>query len=396
MTGNAGGILAVSPDGSSVYTAGSANGRIELVAHDAHTGSQEWITDVADGGADDVEVSPDGSKVFLAGSVLVDALTENFVTAAIDARTGAVLWGHRYSPGNGQSAAALGIATDGASVYVAGSFEGISGGLNDHWDFGTVAYDGQTGALLWTARFNGPDDSNDIPYAGVAINPDRTLLYVAGMSGPDSGGDYGTVAYATSDGSQVWVDTQDAGSGDQAHAMAVSPDGRFLYVTGYNFQASTETFAYDAYTGKLFATAISPTGGLDVLLAPDASRVYVAGGTVASYDSKLGGPLWTASIPHFGAISLTVSPDGTRVYATGTVDNRFMCQEFSSWDYATLAFDASTGTILWRAHYVGLDRASNDTATDVLTSPDGSSLFVSGNSDTCSSNGTVATLSYAA
>jgi len=48
-------------------------------------------------------------------------------------------------------------------------------------------------------------------------------------------------------------------------------------------------------------------------------------------------------------------------------------------DYATVAYDAATGTTLWVKRYDG-PANSDDHATSVAASPDGSKVFVTGDS----------------
>src|SRR5207244_463787 len=77
--------------------------------------------------------------------------------------------------------------------------------------------------------------------------------------------------------------------------------------------------------------------------------------------------------------SLAVSPDGTRVFVTGSSagstssdDNGFY---FS--DYATVAYDATTGDRLWRRRYNG-PADYGDSAQSIGVSPDATKVFVTG------------------
>src|SRR5207302_2752496 len=72
------------------------------------------------------------------------------------------------------------------------------------------------------------------------------------------------------------------------------------------------------------------------------------------------------------AASLGVSPDGTRVFVTGTSFG-----SGSDYDYATVAYDASTGSKLWVARYDGPGNGE-DEAAPVGVGPDGASVFVTG------------------
>jgi hypothetical protein len=74
------------------------------------------------------------------------------------------------------------------------------------------------------------------------------------------------------------------------------------------------------------------------------------------------------------AFSLGVSPDGTEVFVTGNSDG-----VGSGFDYATIAYDASSGARLWVARYNG-PGDSNDYATALRVSPNGTEVFVTGRS----------------
>ena len=70
--------------------------------------------------------------------------------------------------------------------------------------------------------------------------------------------------------------------------------------------------------------------------------------------------------------ALGVSPDGSKLFVTGT-----SAGSGSDFDYATVAYDAPTGTQLWVRRYNGPANA-DDGAKAVGVSPDGSRVFVTG------------------
>jgi hypothetical protein len=72
---------------------------------------------------------------------------------------------------------------------------GVVTTLAHSFDDGTVAYDALTGATAWTRRYNGPADSDDAGNA-IAVSPDGSLVYVTGNStGTTTGADFATIAY---------------------------------------------------------------------------------------------------------------------------------------------------------------------------------------------------------
>jgi WD40 repeat protein len=158
-------------------------------------------------------------------------------------------------------------------------------------DMATVAYEADTGAQAWVRRYAGGGNRYDRGNA-LAVSIDGSLLFVAGFSERDpSHDDYVTVAYDTLTGERSWVRRYDgpAGNEDMANAVAVSPDGSTVYVTGSSMgTARTDdyaTIAYDGVTGskRWIRRYDGPARGSDsgnaVAVAPDGSRVYVTGGS---------------------------------------------------------------------------------------------------------------------
>jgi WD40 repeat protein len=279
---------------------GSGSGNdYATVAYDAATGAQLWVQRYdgpasGNDGATALAVSPDGSKLLVTGNSPGLGSDYDYATVAYDAATGAQLWVQRYDgPASGvDSAFALGVSPDGASVFVTGSSPGVGSGN----DYATVAYDAATGAQLWVQRYNGPSSGSDNAFA-LGVSRDGSKLFVTGARGRgSSSSDYATVAYDASTGAQVWVQRYDGpGNGiDTAVALAVSPDGAKLFVTGYSSGSGSgydyATIAYDAATGaRLWVKRYDgPVSGDDVAVAtvgsPDASRLFVTG-----YSPGLGG-----------------------------------------------------------------------------------------------------------
>ena len=210
------------------------------------------------------------------------------------------------------------------------------------------------GAQLWLARYDGPGHSSDDAHS-VALSPDGTKIYVTGTSKGvfPTGQDYATVAYDAATGVQLWAARYDFRAGccdvDRAAALVVSRDGTRVYVTGQSGNAPViTTVAYDAGTG---------------------AQLWVARSTVAGSASAIG-----------------VSGDGTRVYVTGT--------RSSPVDYATLAYDAVTGAQVWSASYNGA-ASRDDRASGLGVSLDGTRVYVTGTSQESSSPRVIAATTIA-
>lgn len=140
-----------------------------------------------------IVVSPDGSTVFVTRSSIGNGTGYDCATIAYNAATGTSVWSHRYNgPGNSDDlAAALAVSPDGSAVYVTGE----SVVLRTGYDYATLGYNATTGATLWLARYNGSGQNNDTASA-IAVSPDGSTVFVTGTStGATSGLDYATIAY---------------------------------------------------------------------------------------------------------------------------------------------------------------------------------------------------------
>src|SRR5690348_5223162 len=115
----------------------------------------------------------------------------DYATVAYNASTGAQRWVKRYNGGVGDDYAHS-VAVSGSTVYVTG----YSRGTNDAFDYATVAYGAATGAQQWMKRYNGAA-SGGRGANSVAVSPDGKAVFVTGSSsgGSATGYDYATVAY---------------------------------------------------------------------------------------------------------------------------------------------------------------------------------------------------------
>jgi WD40 repeat protein len=361
--------VAVSPGGRTVFVTGTSTGAYATVAYNAATGARLWASRYkgpGSGTATSVVVSPDGGKVFVTGTSEGTTSGDDYATIAYDAATGAQLWARRYNgPGNGlDRAASMAVAPTGVAVFVTGS----SIGATSRGDYATIAYDAATGAQLWARRYNGPANRDDAA-ASVAASPTGGTVFVTGASeGTTSGADYATIAYSATTGAQLWASRHDGPSHsfDAASAVAVSPTGRMVFVTG---------------------TVTAASGG-----APPASDY----GTVA-YSAATGAQLWASRYngsrqlitPEDRAFAVAVSPAGGKVFVTG----ESLGGSVTGYDYATVAYRAGTGARLWVSRYNGPENGP-DRARALAVSPGGQQLFVTGASGGTAPYADYATVAY--
>jgi len=337
--------MAVSPDGSRVFVTGESRGSrrtgaAQTVAYSAATGRLLWASRYRGAGNGSapaaVAVSPGGRKVFVTGVASGWGTGPDYATVAYNAATGRQLWArHYHGPGIGtgndaDSASAMAVSPGGAMVFVTGTSTGRRTGQSD---YATVAYTAATGRRLWVRRYNGPANGLDGATA-VAVSPAGATVFVTGTSDGRTPGQYATIAYGAATGRQLWVSRYNGpGNGfDGASAAAVSPGGATVFVTGYSGGRSTNDYA-----------------------------------TVA-YRAGTGTQLWVSRYHGYEAESAAVSPDRATVYVTG--------YNGLGGDYATVAYRAATGRQLWVSRYHG--PANNGGACCVAVSPAGRTVFVTG------------------
>ena len=176
----------------------------------------------------------------------------------------------------------------------------------------------------------------------MAVSPGGGTVFVTGDSRGARSSDYATVAYNATTGAQRWARRYGTpgASGSGAASLAVSPSGGSVFVTGVSDGGASgddyATVAYNAATG---------------------ARRWAA---------RYNGP----SNLFYAAASVAVSPGGGKVFVTGD-----SVGAATGDDYATVAYNATTGTQLWARRYNGpANRA--DGATSVAVSPAGGKVFV--------------------
>jgi DNA-binding beta-propeller fold protein YncE len=272
-----------------------------------------------------------------------------YTTIAYEAATGAQQWVKHYV--GGSSPQAMVVSPDGSTVYVTGVSPATGPGPIGDVNYVTIAYNAATGARRWLSRYR-------VQFAGpraIAISPDGRAVYVTGQAASDAA----TVAYNAATGARLWARRYNgrANGFDAAKSVAVAPGGRIVYITGGSRGKTSRfdlfTVAYRAGTGaQLWADRYNGPGnrydsGRSVAVTPDGRTVVVAG-------------------PSAGAQELVLN------YL----------------NYATIAYNARTGAQRWLSRWAGL--AVPAEAKAMVLSPGGSTVFVTGDS-----NGDYATVAYA-
>jgi DNA-binding beta-propeller fold protein YncE len=308
--------LAVSPDGGSIYVV-SVNGTLTRLTRDGSTGDLSFADCFADGGrhrcrdvphdsldgGSGVAISPDGASVYMTTEEPTSAINRFKIT-----QTGR--FGYRSCLANGgghsgtrscdkpprnslHSNEAIAISPDGRSAYVVSSgsdsITWLARGSNGKLRYrGCVADGGKHGC-------HNPKHDSLAGAFDVAMSPDGESVYVASLAGdavtwfdrqPTGALVYkGCIANDGKHGCRA--PKRDALGG--ADALAVSPDGRSVYVAAIRANA-------------IVNLSRSPSGRLE------------PGGCFASFGAhECRRPLQNSL---HAADAVTVSPDGASVYVS--------------------------------------------------------------------------------
>lgn len=279
--------LAVAPDGGRVYATGAGSDSLVVFARSAATGELAEAAVYVDGlggadglaGAAGVATSPDGSHVYVAGS------GEQSLAAYARLPAGGLALVEVERDGAGGVAGLAGavgvaISPDGAHVYATGPEDDA---------VAVFARDAGSGALDWVqVQVDGVAGVDGLAGAlWAALSPDGAHLYV---SGP---GDGGVAAFArdVETGALTFVEAELDGVGGVenlagAAGVAVAPDGAHVYVSAL-LTGAVLVFARDGASGALtYASqvqadlgggpAFARAGGL--ALSPDGRLLFVATG----------------------------------------------------------------------------------------------------------------------
>ena len=280
------------------------------------------------------------------------------------------------------------LSPDGRYVYVAGELDNA---------VAVFSRDELSGALSWLeAQRNGAAGVRGLAgVRSIAMSPDGQHVYAAGQF------DDALVLFSRDQttGRLSFIEVYENGVAglaglDGARAVALSPDGQYVYVTGF-YDHSLVVFSRDEATGALNTVEIQQegvgdviglTGARSVTVSPDGRHIYVAGATdnavaVFSRDGTGGGLSFVeaqqngvAGVEGLAfASSVGVSPDGRHLYVASAEDDAVVVFER---DHETGGLSFTQINRDGTQDVEGLNGASS-----VMVSPDGRHVYVTSQFD---------------
>lgn len=239
----------------------------------------------------------------------------------------------------------------------------------------------------------------------VAVSADGLNVYATGMAGNS----IATFSRNAEDGSLSWLDTVKDGAGygcgfaqsctgtldglNGAYGIAVSPDGKFMYVSSI-VDNSVVVLKRDALTGALGDKTVFGSGAFFVqqytnpnllsaygmAISPDGGQLYVTGYTSGALmvlgRDPISGTLTTRQVLTTsvtaglaGVFRVIASNDGRFVYTAGG--------NSGTGGVCVFARNVINGTLTYRTCYTDTAARALNGASDLVISPDGKRVFVS-------------------
>jgi hypothetical protein len=245
--------------------------------------------------------------------------------------------------------------------------------------------------------------------AGLVTNPAGTRVFMADTAVVDGSPRMTVAAFDASSGREVWVAHARPNPPTVALAIAISPNGAFVVVTGYeNVSLSINqnpyflflTNVYSAQTGKLiWSKTYIGLGGqanaaTQVAISPDSRTAYVSGVitipgpfqrppaniTTIAYNVGNGKIRWAARFNGESGLNIpdvmTLSARGDMLFIAGQSQYRDPSPS-PVFRYVTLAYSTRNGRERWERYYNGYQDGNNQ-PLGIGVDGRGSRVFVTG------------------
>ncbi|MFD3003575.1 SBBP repeat-containing protein, partial [Pontibacter toksunensis] len=431
---------------------GSQN--IATVRYEATTGEETWTQQYGNSIESDEATAiavDNAGGVYVTGYSFNDGPNSNqdYATLRYNAATGEETWVTRYNGPANSADRATAIAVNTGSVYVTGYSTDFS------QDFATIRYNAATGNRVWVQLYGSTGNTDDKPIAvavdaegnsyvtgnsfgslqqmvtvkyspsgeqlwavqfqnitATAIAVDNTGgVYVTGTNSGTTAVSYATVRYEAATGVESWVQFYNGSGGGPSFAKAIAVDNTGgVYVTGERLGssplfASYATVRYEATTGeqtwdRLYSSGNAPSSPTAITV-DNAGGVYVTGTAFGNrfsfsdyatvrYQAATGEQTWARLYSGPGNendVAVAIASDNAGgVYVTG-----YSYGNTGGVDYATVRYEAGSGTESWARLYNGPGNES-DFAADIAVDYAGG-VYITGSSGT-NLNSDYATLRY--
>ena len=369
--------------------------------------NREWTSYFNSSSNDNDEVSSMtvdvSGNVYVTGYSIVNGNDKDFITIKYNS-AGVSQWTSRYNnPAMNDDDEAISLTTDDlGNVYVTG----FSKGNGTFKDYLTVKYS-PSGNELWTARYNGTGNDDDIAVSVEVTNSGNVI--VSGTSVGDlTSEDYLTIMY-NSNGAEQWTARYNYDLVDDieiAKSMTVDGFGN-VYVTGFSYGLSkNEDYAVVKYnsagTEQWVARYNGPSDSYDIstdIITDISGNVYVTG---YSYDNvsledyatikynSSGEQQWVSKYNgasgKFDIANSITTDNAGNVFVTG-----YSYDVNSSEDYATVKYNSAGGQ-QWVSLYNGSGN-DFDIATSIKSDVNGN-VYVAGYSYGSGTQEDFATVKY--
>jgi YVTN family beta-propeller protein len=249
--------LAVSPDGSTLYTANASADTVSVVS--TATGTVTDTVTVGDG-PNAVAVSPDGTQIYASYFVTPGTFAIAVISAATDTVTA------RINVGN--QAVSIAFTPDGSRAYVA-----------NYIDDSVSVIDTATQTVTATIGLPSTPEA-------LAVTPDGTAVYVAEYNNSS----VQVISTATN------TVTTTITAGAYPSGMAISPDGTKAYTA---LSGAGSLAVIDTATNTVSSTVPVGAGPTDAVVDPAGTTVYVANSsdnTVSVVDTATGTVISTSAV----------------------------------------------------------------------------------------------------
>ncbi len=283
-------------------------------------------------GAQAAAVSPDGAHVYAVGAATaasgqLTAYTRSSEPGPLFGKLGLLATIDQGGVAALAGASAVVVSGDGRHVYVASAGSNAVLVFTRDWNPLSPSFGALT-AMASATMVDGVGGVNGLAgAAALALSPDGAHLYVAG-AGDDA---VAVFERSAASGALDWVEVEVDGAGSSAlagaAALAVSPDGAHLYVSGAD-DAALAVFSRDAGSGELSwrEDHVDGSGGVTdlvgasaVVVSPDGAQVYVAAatdGAVVAFQRDT-----VASSGGFGSLSFDLAYPGTTAVPPAALNN---------------------------------------------------------------------------